>query len=176
MPKVSKVCEVCGKEFITLTSVLAKGHGKTCSWNCRLHGKLEKKTCQECGKNFFVRKSVSDKGHGKFCSVFCRGRAKRGNKACGYYDGYTVYLGEDGYLRVLLPGHKNKFLHVYIAEKAVGRSLEGHVVHHIDGNIRNNANDNLVILENSQEHWALHRRYRQMLKSQGRDWRAERVR
>jgi len=36
--------------------------------------------------------------------------------------------------------------HVYIAEKVLGRRLNvGEVVHHIDGNQRNNRNDNLII-------------------------------
>ena len=60
--------------------------------------------------------------------------------------------------------------YVRIAERVLGRSLpEGAVVHHVDQNRDNNLNNNLVILQNQQEHMALHRRLR-ILKAGGDPW------
>ena len=47
--------------------------------------------------------------------------------------------------------------HLIIAEKVLGRRISGtECVHHIDGNGRNNANNNLVICPNEEYHKLLH--------------------
>lgn len=49
--------------------------------------------------------------------------------------------------------------HRIVAEEKIGRPLKkGEVVHHIDGDIRNNNPDNLIVLASQVEHAALHRR------------------
>ena len=51
--------------------------------------------------------------------------------------------------------------HIFVAEKALGKSLPlGAVVHHADENRKNNANNNLVICQNHAYHKLLHRRMR----------------
>lgn len=51
------------------------------------------------------------------------------------------------------------YQHVLIAERALGRLLPlGAHVHHVDGNPRNNANENLVICQDAAYHKLLHYR------------------
>lgn len=64
------------------------------------------------------------------------------------------------YVSVVEDGcRQSKRLHRHIAELALGHKLPiAAVVHHIDGNPENNANDNLVICENEDYHRLLHER------------------
>jgi len=67
------------------------------------------------------------------------------------YDGY-VYVQNN---------KKKKMLHVLVAEKALGKTLpKGAVVHHVDGNRKNNEPTNLVVCPNQAYHLLLHKRMR----------------
>lgn len=47
--------------------------------------------------------------------------------------------------------------HRVIAERKLGRPLKkGEIVHHIDGNYRNNDPDNLMVLSSQAEHCRIH--------------------
>ncbi len=69
---------------------------------------------------------------------------------------------------VRVPTYKTKMvkgrkylLHRWIAEQALGKPLpDTAVVHHVDGNRHNNANNNLVICEDDAYHALLHNRQR----------------
>lgn len=73
VPRFTRKCEVCGKEFQSL-----KNTNKYCSENCR---KLKKKQCEVCGKEFV--------GQGKHCSDICKAVARKNaavearKKGCG---------------------------------------------------------------------------------------------
>lgn len=72
-------------------------------------------------------------------------RIKSGNKQRGRGLGKT-------YIKFL-----GKHLHRVIAEKMIGRDLKpGEVVHHLDGNIRNNCPKNLMVLKSQSEHAKIH--------------------
>ena len=57
--------------------------------------------------------------------------------------------------------HYGKHEHRIVAEQILGRKLlPGEVVHHIDGNKRNNTPENILILKSQSEHAKLHVRER----------------
>jgi hypothetical protein len=59
--------------------------------------------------------------------------------------------------------------HILVCEKVLGKFLPPKaVVHHVDGNTKNNEPDNLVVCQNQSYHLLLHRRERKnKLKNQG---------
>jgi hypothetical protein len=71
----------------------------------------------------------------------------------------------DGILATL-PDGTEKYLHRVIAENAIGKELpKNSIVHHIDGDPRNNINTNLIILQSPKEHGLLHGRMKNKEKS-----------
>jgi hypothetical protein len=70
----------------------------------------------------------------------------------------------NGYIQFLDKNYKWKFLHRDIAEKKVGGDIwPGRVVHHRNGNKKNNDPSNLRIMR-EDDHLALHERYRRKRK------------
>lgn len=99
-------------------------------------------TCEKCGKQFIRYKSMIKPGITHF---FCsRARAKehlRNNT--GKEHSYPKIFGTHA--------------HRILAEEVIGRPLKkGEVVHHKDGNPRNNLIDNLEVLSSQVEHAKLH--------------------
>lgn len=63
--------------------------------------------------------------------------------------------------RAINIGGRIKREHVVIAERALGHDLpKGAVVHHVDGNTNNNANNNLLICQDQAYHALIHARAR----------------
>ena len=64
-----------------------------------------------------------------------------------------TYIDKNGYLRY---SDSNYLVHRRVKEKELGRRLEkGEIVHHIDGNRRDNRPENLKVLT-AKEHYKLH--------------------
>lgn len=120
------------------------GCGSVVKWTWkRGHGNIRIKTqCLSCGKDLFIPPSRIADGRGRYCSREC---AK---------NGYNAKAKRPADRK---NGH-HRFLYQIAAEKALGRPLKkGEVVHHIDGNPRNNNNTNLLICTQSY-HCLLHAR------------------
>ncbi len=107
-----------------------------CSQKCnaitRKKGKYN--ICNHCGKSFYLRQSEIYKGSGRFCSMDCR-------------KNYFL-INRTGYIKI-----KGRYAHRIAMELAIGRELlPSEVVHHIDGNKRNNDISNLILFKTNSEH------------------------
>jgi len=134
--KITVICECkkCGKEFHPNDSA----RRLYCSRECRVADrKINNCVCKSCGKRFVSKcKDVT-----KYCSVDCwlsryENRPK-GKKSANWKYGCKEYFRE-------------------IARNVVGQKGDYNtVVHHIDGNVKNNETSNLQIMSRS-EHTKLH--------------------
>jgi hypothetical protein len=128
-----------------------------------------KKGLCECGCG--METTISNKTH-RFHNMikgepmrYIQGHSFRGKKPPGYNGGRTET--KLGYIRIYSPGHPRAdsngyvFEHILVVEKAIGNFLPmGAIVHHVDGNVKNNMNNNLIICQNTEYHHLLHRRQR----------------
>jgi hypothetical protein len=112
------------------------------------------RSCLNCGKSFlcFPSQIIYNKGGGSFCSIPCKNEASRKSE--------TVH--DCGYILLKKPNHHraNFFGFVYqhhiVAEKKLRRRLrKEEIVHHIDGDPKNNKPDNLEIMTRA-EHARMH--------------------
>ena len=90
--------------------------------------------------------------------------ARHGVRGTGWFDkkGYK-YLPED---------KKSKRVNRMVAEKVLGHPLpKGSVVHHVDENIHNNANNNLVICQSYGYHRQIHMRMDALMATGNAKWR-----
>jgi hypothetical protein len=151
-------CEICGR-----TTRAFNANQRVCSMDCRgrlfsadgnpnsKHGTATQLiTCPRCGK----QKEVPTRFHQVFCSKWCATRT--GPSHPSWKGGVTPYASAvhcaDG--TQIRP-------HIVIAETALGHSLPPEaIVHHHDGNRKNNTNSNLVICQDQAYHLLLHRRQR----------------
>ena len=125
-----------------------------------------KAVCFRCGKEF-DRYPGKQKNNRTFCSRDCyntqmgednilkrvnqkggltieeRKKISKAQRRDGSGKNYKKYLG--------------RHIHRIVMEQKIGRSLvEGEAVHHIDGNIRNNNPDNLMLFKSQAEHLEWH--------------------
>lgn len=118
----------------------AEARATWCSSACHARSRrlTSERPCAGCGQNFYARPRELRKGGGKYCAVSCR----RAHEASGSTE----------YARI---GAQRA--HRVIAEQMLGRPLaEGEVVHHRDGNKRNNDPSNLEVLPSHAAHMREH--------------------
>jgi ribosomal protein L33 len=142
--RITLECETCGTQFERLACQIKKeGTGRFCSqecmWEWRRHGSTL--ACDMCGDNFYRRYGEQDSGavHA-FCSRECTfaWRAKHSKT--------------DTYRKI-----GARHAHRVIAERMVRRKLKpGEVVHHKNGDHRDNRPENLAILPSQAEHARIH--------------------
>lgn len=152
-------CYVCGKEFKTSPSRAKRTNRQTCSRECtdKMKGEraIEKRArhCCICGV-LFTACYRQIKNETFYCSQKCAGLGKK-TSDFPPVDGLPVFF--DGkYLCVITPDAKKVRLHRYVATKRVGaEALRKKHIHHIDGNVFNNDESNLMIMDN-EKHISLH--------------------
>jgi len=80
-----------------------------------------------------------------------------------HWKGGKVKGGENGNYNLVLVGYNGRSIykceHILIAERILGKTLpRAAIVHHVNGNPRDNRNCNLVICEDQKYHMLLHKR------------------
>ncbi len=133
-----KKCDNCGKEFEYRGRHGTRNKHFFCCHNCYIEFKTKKVEvpCDLCGKTFLKKRSDIWRSKNNFCCEECyrdymslTRQSKDGLK----YDGKPVY-------RLMI-------------ELEQGRELTSdELVHHIDGNHKNNALSNLVVVTRSEHH------------------------
>ena len=129
------------------------------------------KNCEFCEKEFFKYPSYFKKRAGRFCSRKCNLKNnsilwKEKNPILGIDNsgmnnpmwgkrGFNFNPDgrprKDGYFRVSVGHGKRLLRHRLLMERKLGRTLLPHeIVHHKDGNNKNNIIDNLEIITQSQ--------------------------
>ena len=119
---------------------------------------LDKRYCVVCGKILATKQK-------KCCSLSCSATygnmQSTGENARNWKGGKTT--NSDGYIKLYMPTHpfscKAGFVyeHRYVMEQHIGRHLLKHeIVHHKNGNKKENRIENLELLENQSEHCQYH--------------------
>ncbi len=134
-------CRICGKEFYSKPFHINKGWGKYCSIKCRTKSQFNGKwvECENCGKKVYRTPRDYRKSRNKrfFCSKKCHCSWENKNVRCGV-NAPNWIIGESAY-RALMRRHKIpvKCRSCGISDKRVL------IVHHIDGDRKNNNISNL---------------------------------
>lgn len=116
-----------------------------------------KRNCENCGVDFLAWQSRINIGKGRFCSTRC-GRMGSNNPA--WKGGVRM---AQGYRHILVPDHPHANGKGYVAEhrlvmeKRLNRYLTPEeVIHHINRVRDDNRIENLQLMANQSEHYALH--------------------
>lgn len=168
MKRVDRICKYCGKEFKIWNCTIKRGSGKYCSRECYISankgennslwkgGKIVQ-SCEICSKSFKI--FPSRKGIRKYCSKEC-GRigiaitnhySRKGVNSPNWNGGR--HINKHGYVMVHDENggkyRKGSYVieHRKVMENHIGRELLfSEIVHHIDGNRKNNDIENLKLM------------------------------
>lgn len=181
-------CDYCGKEFKRRFSYVGKSKNHFCNRTCKalwqkeynggknnpLYSRVEVK-CSNCGESLTRKRCFLKKYKHFFCSSKCRGEWKKKNLMPSNKEWWNGGTRENnGYIQIFSKGHpyKNKsnyvMEHRLVMEEHLGRYLKPEeVVHHINGNKKDNRLENLMLFKNQAEHTKFHASQRQLRRSYG---------
>lgn len=142
MSKVKVKCSWCGTDIYRYPSILKVSKNSYCSSVCR---------------SKHISKVTNPKGYTKHEHLAEYNRENNKNRM-------TMEVRRKLRLAKLGKGKGEGYVKLYgvhehrvVAKQKLGRELlPGEVVHHIDGNKRNNAPDNLMVFSSQKEHAAYH--------------------
>ena len=147
--KVTVICDYCGKEFLREHYYLKGKRHHFCSRRCLADygnkrknpdGYLGLKDYTKMGQHFT---ELNRRPNPTRMTPETREKLRRARMNSGKGVTYTKYYGR----------HE----HRVVAERMIGRPLlPGEVVHHIDGNKRNNDERNLVVFSSQADHARSH--------------------
>ena len=149
---ITKNCLFCGEEFKTYPSINKKCCDSSCAASLVKQTTYEKYkvNCKQCGTEFLPARP---KEGGLFCSYRCRGIAGRSGR-----------LDRNGYWYVNSPDHPNSNKQGHVPEHHLVYEREnncyvecGMVIHHENGDKKDNRIENLTLMSDS-EHKSLHAR------------------
>ena len=145
--KIKVLCDYCGAELLRYPSLIKPRNFS----NRRCLGHYASKTNNSTGYAAFKDYSVNSARMSEMnkelnpARMTAETREKLSNARFNT-GSKTRYLKKHG-----------RHLHRTVAEQKIGRPLKpGEVVHHIDGNTRNNSPDNLEVLPSQAEHARRH--------------------
>lgn len=156
-------CDQCGKPINKRPSAIRKFN--FCDKKCRHDYRHTTITCTVCGKKKEVRKIAVSKN--PMCSLACARKfnSKRFTEMNKELNPERMTFETRTKVRearldpnaTSYPKYYGKHEHRMVAARKIGRPLKkGEVVHHKDGNRRNNHPDNLEVLPSQAEHARLH--------------------
>ena len=133
-----KKCDSCGKEFQYRGRHGTRNKHFFCCYDCYIEFKTKKVevSCDLCGETFLKKRSDIWRTKYNFCCEECYRdymSLNRQSKDDLRYDGKPIYR--------------------LMVEHELGRELSSEeLVHHIDGNHKNNAMSNLAVVTRSEHH------------------------
>jgi len=173
MAKLKRICKNCGIEFSFYP--YQASHRKFCTHKCywlyqigRPGHPMSEETKKKCSGTWFKKghKSLLPGGHHSKETIEKISEMRKGSNNPAWKGGCKIFVGE-GYAKISMQNHpfcdsKGYVLeHRLVMEKHLGRFLKPEeVVHHIDGNIRNNDVKNLKLFSSHGNHVAFHHKLR----------------
>lgn len=151
MSKVMKYCAWCGNAVVRYPSQFKGKKNIFCSRSCQHCYESKELNPEHYHKNFtksteFLRAYNAEFNKTRMTDEI-RAKVRASHLARGRNNGKT-------YAKVY-----GRHEHRVVAEELLGRELKpGEVVHHIDGNKRNNNPENLIVFSSQSEHVKFHNR------------------